>query len=79
MYNHPHPSEDYQNKILTGVSRTFAFTIPQLPDGLRSHITNAYLLCRIADTIEDDADLSAEQKNLYLHWRSRDRYGQASH
>ena len=44
----------YQREILQHVSRTFALTIPELPDSLRIVISNAYLLCRIADTIEDD-------------------------
>ncbi|MCG8324477.1 MAG: phytoene/squalene synthase family protein [Thiotrichales bacterium] len=56
---------DYQNRILQGVSRTFALTIPQLPDGLRDVVGNAYLLCRIADTIEDDKDLSTVDKRLF--------------
>jgi len=53
---------DFQARILGGVSRTFALTIPSLPRALRVPVTNAYLLCRIADTIEDDADLSVEDK-----------------
>jgi farnesyl-diphosphate farnesyltransferase len=44
----------YQERILQGVSRTFALTIPQLPPRLATVVSNAYLLCRIADTIEDD-------------------------
>lgn len=56
---------DYQNEILQGVSRTFALTIPQLPEKLRSVVGNAYLLCRIADTIEDEATLSADQKRHF--------------
>jgi 4,4'-diapophytoene synthase len=51
--------EDYQNRILPHVSRTFALTIPQLPPALRTAVTNAYLLCRIADTIEDETPASA--------------------
>lgn len=54
--------EDYQIRILGGVSRTFALTIPQLPGPLFRIVSNAYLLCRIADTIEDDADMSPWQK-----------------
>jgi farnesyl-diphosphate farnesyltransferase len=54
--------EDYQSHALPGVSRTFALTIPELPGNLRRVVTNAYLLCRIADTIEDDGDLSADEK-----------------
>jgi farnesyl-diphosphate farnesyltransferase len=53
--------ELYQDHILQGVSRTFALTIPQLPETLRRVIGNAYLLCRITDTIEDDNALSSEQ------------------
>lgn len=53
--------EQYQDAILQGVSRTFALTIPQLPEALRRVIGNAYLLCRITDTIEDDNALTAEQ------------------
>ena len=48
----------YQDQILPHVSRTFALTIPQLPGALRIAVTNAYLLCRIADTIEDEPALS---------------------
>ncbi len=52
----------YQVLALPGVSRTFALTIPILPDDLVAVVTNAYLLCRIADTIEDDADLPSAPK-----------------
>jgi farnesyl-diphosphate farnesyltransferase len=54
--------EDYQVRILKGVSRTFALTIPQLPGPLFRVVSNAYLLCRIADTIEDDRDMPLRQK-----------------
>lgn len=55
----------YQQAILPKVSRTFALTIPQLPPALREVVANAYLLCRIADTIEDEPALSAEEKGRY--------------
>jgi farnesyl-diphosphate farnesyltransferase len=55
----------YQAQILPGVSRTFALTIPVLPERLASVVTNAYLLCRIADTIEDDVGLDNVQKSLF--------------
>jgi 4,4'-diapophytoene synthase len=58
--------EAYQERILPHVSRTFALTIPQLPRGLRSAVTSAYLLCRIADTIEDEPALSAADTHVYL-------------
>ena len=52
----------YQGRILQGVSRTFALTIPTLPDALCRVVGNAYLLCRIADTIEDDRSLPPADK-----------------
>jgi farnesyl-diphosphate farnesyltransferase len=55
----------YQSAILPGVSRTFALTIPVLPHELAIVMTNAYLLCRLADTIEDDVGLDNEQKSQF--------------
>ena len=52
----------YQTRILPEVSRTFALTIPQLPPRLAQVVSNAYLLCRIADAIEDDPALPVAQK-----------------
>ena len=57
--------EEYQTYALQGVSRTFALTIPQLPETLSLVVGNAYLLCRIADTIEDEPALNAEQKRRF--------------
>ena len=57
--------ERYQVDRLQGVSRTFALTIPQLPAELARVVRNAYLLCRIADTIEDDPGLSLEQQRRF--------------
>lgn len=56
----------YQEQILPHVSRTFALTIPQLPSRLRIAVCNAYLVCRIADTIEDEPALSAAETREYL-------------
>lgn len=56
------PALEFQAAILDDVSRTFALTIPSLPEPLRIPVTNAYLLCRIADTIEDDVALDLSQK-----------------
>jgi len=57
-------SADFQDRILPYVSRTFALTIPQLPQPLRTAVTNAYLLCRIADTIEDEPALPPAETRL---------------
>ncbi len=65
----PSPADErFQISILQGVSRTFALTIPVLPDALSRAVGNAYLLCRIADTIEDDAGLDLAAKQRYSAW-----------
>ncbi|MCZ6915616.1 MAG: phytoene/squalene synthase family protein [Gemmatimonadetes bacterium] len=56
----------YCSDMLPKVSRTFALCIRLLPSDLEHPVLLAYLLCRIADTIEDSADLSAEQKSEAL-------------
>lgn len=56
---------DYQNHMLPQVSRTFALTIPQLPAELQTAVANAYLLCRMADTIEDEPGLTVVQKHSF--------------
>jgi farnesyl-diphosphate farnesyltransferase len=57
--------DEFQALLLEGVSRTFALTIPQLPEQLYSAVANAYLLCRIVDTIEDEVSLSPQQKKYF--------------
>ncbi|WP_031432941.1 phytoene/squalene synthase family protein [Methylomarinum vadi] len=61
----PLADDELQAILLEGVSRTFALTIPQLPSSLYPAVANAYLLCRIVDTIEDEVSLSAEQKKYF--------------
>lgn len=55
-----------QRELLARVSRTFALTIPALPERLERVVGNAYLLCRITDTIEDAAGLDAAQQADYF-------------
>lgn len=57
---------EYQQDMLQKVSRTFALTIPLLPGRLRRVVGNAYLLCRIADTIEDESALTGAHKQYFL-------------
>ena len=59
------PDDALQARLLEGVSRTFALTIPQLPEGLAKPVSNAYLLCRIVDTIEDEVSLNSAQKREF--------------
>jgi farnesyl-diphosphate farnesyltransferase len=61
----------FQAHLLQGVSRTFALTIPQLPPGLAQPVANAYLLCRIVDTIEDEVALDSAQKRRFCQQFSR--------
>lgn len=56
---------EFQAALLAGVSRTFALTIPQLPQELRQVVSNAYLLCRTVDTIEDEPGLTPSQKKYF--------------
>jgi farnesyl-diphosphate farnesyltransferase len=57
--------DDFQSEMLEAVSRTFALTIPQLPAALCRAVSNAYLLCRIVDTIEDEPALTGARKNYF--------------
>lgn len=57
--------DEFQDYLLQGVSRTFALTIPQLPNALRKPVSNAYLLCRLIDTIEDETSLDLTQKKQF--------------
>jgi farnesyl-diphosphate farnesyltransferase len=53
--------------MLPRVSRTFALGIRLLPRSLEDPITIGYLLCRIADTIEDDRALAPDRKLRLLN------------
>jgi farnesyl-diphosphate farnesyltransferase len=48
--------------LLEKTSRTFALSIPYLPQPTRREVTVAYLLFRIADTFEDSASWSHRQR-----------------
>lgn len=54
------------NDMLPRVSRTFAICIRLLPAELEHSVLIAYLLCRIADTIEDTTSLSGNEKAVLL-------------
>lgn len=69
---------EYQDYILQGVSRTFALTIPELPKQLSPVVGNAYLWCRMADTIEDDPELSLALKERFSDQLSQLLQGQQS-
>jgi farnesyl-diphosphate farnesyltransferase len=52
--------------MLPRVSRTFALNIRVLPGSLRDVVGQAYLFCRIADTVEDSPFLSPQEKAARL-------------
>jgi farnesyl-diphosphate farnesyltransferase len=56
----------YCHEILPKVSRTFALCIPLLPEDLGHTTLVAYLVCRVADTIEDAVSLSPAAKGALL-------------
>lgn len=56
----------YSEDILLKVSRTFALNINVLKGKLHKSILLAYLYLRIADTVEDDPDMTASEKDVLL-------------
>jgi len=56
----------YAEDTLNKVSRTFALNIKVLGKKLRKPVLLAYLYMRMADTIEDDPSLSADEKIILL-------------
>lgn len=56
----------YSEDILLKVSRTFALNINVLKGKLHRSILLAYLYLRIADTVEDDPDMNASEKEVLL-------------
>jgi len=55
-------ADDFCREILPAVSRTFAVSIRLLPGDLGAAVRCAYLICRIADTLEDEPNLPADSK-----------------
>lgn len=49
-----------------GVSRTFSITIDRLEEPMARHICQGYLLCRIADTIEDAGHIPPQTQTELL-------------
>jgi len=49
-------------QLLVKTSRTFALSIPQLPEPTRLEVTVAYLLFRVADTLEDATRWDSERQ-----------------
>ena len=56
------PTAEHLERLLEKTSRTFALSIPQLPAPTRREVTVAYLLFRVADTLEDATRWSRARK-----------------
>jgi farnesyl-diphosphate farnesyltransferase len=59
-------AQQFARELLPAVSRTFALSIRLLPGSLGDAVLTAYLLCRIADTLEDEPTLPAAEKAALL-------------
>jgi farnesyl-diphosphate farnesyltransferase len=59
-------ADRFGREILPAVSRTFALSIRVLPGPLGRAVLAAYLLCRVADTLEDEPAVPAERKAALL-------------
>ncbi|WP_122089121.1 squalene/phytoene synthase family protein [Halalkalicoccus subterraneus] len=57
---------EWCHEAVDGVSRTFALTIDVLEEPMSSYICVGYLLCRIADTIEDARHIPPETQSTLL-------------
>jgi farnesyl-diphosphate farnesyltransferase len=60
------PQWQWCEAMLPRVSRTFALCIRFLPEDVRQPVLLSYLLCRVADTIEDAPELSPAAKAALL-------------
>jgi farnesyl-diphosphate farnesyltransferase len=54
-----------------GVSRTFALTVAELEEPMSRDICVGYLLCRVADTVEDAGHVPADEKHALLRCYGR--------
>jgi farnesyl-diphosphate farnesyltransferase len=61
----PEADLDWCHEAVRGVSRTFALTVDVLEEPMSSYICLGYLVCRVADTVEDAEHVPpAEQARL---------------
>lgn len=62
---------DWCFEAVEGVSRTFAITIDVLEEPMASYICVGYLLCRVADTVEDASHIPPEEQARLLRQYDR--------
>lgn len=59
-------NDPFISEYIPKVSRTFALAIGFLPPALRKSVFASYLLCRVADTLEDSPFLETDEKEKKL-------------
>ena len=67
MLTAAHTDWAWAETMLPRVSRTFALSIRFLPPDVRAPVLLSYLLCRVADTVEDAPELAPAGKQTLLH------------
>ncbi|GAB6878514.1 phytoene/squalene synthase family protein [Halorubrum gandharaense] len=60
------PDLAWCHEAVQGVSRTFALTVDVLDEPMDSHICLGYLLCRVADTVEDAGHIPPAEQSAVL-------------
>lgn len=63
----PTEDTDWAFDVVQDVSRTFALTIDELTQPLSTWICTGYLLCRVADTVEDASHIPPETREELLN------------
>ncbi|MBP1922068.1 farnesyl-diphosphate farnesyltransferase [Halorubrum alkaliphilum] len=65
------PDLSWCHEAVQGVSRTFALTVDVLEEPMASQICLGYLLCRVADTVEDAGHIPPEEQTAVLETYKR--------
>src|SRR5688572_7247255 len=61
--------KEYLRTWAARTSRSFAMMFPHLDEPMDSTVTAAYLLCRVADNIEDDMIPGEAQRHAFAAFR----------
>lgn len=64
-------TDEVENQLLKGVSRSFYLTLRLLPAPMRGAASLGYLLARTSDTLADTATAAPEARLLFLDWFDR--------
>jgi len=65
------PDLPWCHEAVQGVSRTFALTVDVLEEPMASQICLGYLLCRVADTVEDAGHIPPDEQTAVLETYKR--------